>query len=188
MITPVLALSSEQVAAQYHFSTLAVQYYVSGRFATFSHCVPVAGNLLHHSIEMFLKCVLARTMTLGELKTCGHKLNVLWDKFKEIYPDPNYVSLDFSIGELNKFERLRYPDNVLIEGMQVSFTVNKADFAHLPTDPPPYHLVLEDIDCLAQTIARKSGLDSLAFRLPGSNAEANHYLQLNNNYPIQNTE
>ena len=89
MATP----SSEQMAAHFEFARLAGQYLVSGRFAALAHCLPVAGNLLHHSIEMFLKCVLVKSLTLSELKRLGHNLNTLWARFAELHPDPKHASL-----------------------------------------------------------------------------------------------
>jgi hypothetical protein len=177
--------SPEQMAAQFHFAQLAVQYQAAGRFAAFSNCVPVAGNLLHHSIEMFLKCALARTLTMKEMWKIGHSLNKLWNLFKKTHTNPHHASLDSCVRKLDRFERLRYPDNVVLEGMQVLIVVRKSDFAKPPTGPqPPYHLVLEDIDLLAQTAVRYSGLESEVFALNHSQEQANHYLRLLNIYPI----
>lgn len=174
----------EQMAAQFQFALLAVQYYTSGRFAALTHCLPVAGNLLHHAIEMFLKCALVRTLTLAELKTLGHKLPVLWARFRSIHTDQTYVDLDEAIVELDRFEQLRYPDSVVKEGMQVSFVILKAQFARLPKGPqPPYHLVLEDVDLLAQIAAHTSGLSAQAFSVSHSE-HANYFLQLHNAHPI----
>jgi len=38
---------------------LALQYYIAGRSACFAYSMPVAGNLLHHAVEMALKHLLA---------------------------------------------------------------------------------------------------------------------------------
>lgn len=176
--------TQEQMAAQFQFAQLAAQYYASGRFAALTHCLPVAGNLLHHAVEMFLKCALVRTLTLAELKTLGHKLPVLWTRFRSIHTDQTYATLDEAITELDRFERLRYPDNVVIEGMQVSFVIFKAQFARLPQGPqPPYHLILEDVDLLSQVAARTSGLSAQAFSA-SSSEHANYFLQLHNAHPI----
>lgn len=37
------------------FLDLALQYHVAGRSAYFAFSMPIAGNLLHHAIEMLLK-------------------------------------------------------------------------------------------------------------------------------------
>lgn len=176
--------TENQIAAQIQFCQLAMQYHVSGRFAALSNCTPVAGNLLHHAIEMYLKCVLVKTMSLNQLKNEKHNLCNLWKCFKEIYADPSHDALDWSIAKLEKFERLRYPDSVVSEGMQVSYVTFKAYFSPLPNGPqPPYHLILEDIDLIAKITALKSGRGKAAFSLP-SNKLANEYFYRDNLHPF----
>ena len=176
--------SHHQLAAHFEFARLAAQYHASGRFAALSHCIPVAGNLLHHSIEMFLKCVLVKTLTLNELKTLGHNLTILWNRFTQIHPNPTHAAPDSSVAELEKFERLRYPDSVVLEGMQVSFVITRAQFSPLPAGPqPPYHLVLEDIDAIAKIAAQASGLDRAAFT-SGLSEHALQFLQAHNVHPL----
>jgi hypothetical protein len=180
MTTP----SQDQMAAHFEFARLATQYYASGRFAALSHCIPVAGNLLHHSIEMFLKCFLVKTLTLKELKTLGHNLSVLWSRFSQLHPDPTHATLDSAVAELEKFERLRYPDSIVLEGMQVSFVISKAHYSPLPAGPqPPYHLVLEDIDNIAKIVANASGLKRTTFT-SGLSAQALKFLQVHNEHPL----
>ena len=178
--------SAEQIAAHFEFARLATQYYASGRFAALSHCVPVAGNLLHHALEMFLKCALVKTLSLKELKRIGHNLSTLWYRFAQTYPDPALSSLDASVAELERFERLRYPDSVVLEGMQVSFVLFRWQFSPLPAGPqPPYHLVLEDVDLMAQAAAKASGLHRAAF-VSGLSPQAIEFLELNNLHLLPN--
>jgi hypothetical protein len=59
-----------EAASRLFFST-GTQYYVSGRYAVTAGLSPVAGNLLHHAVEMSLKGGLARSMELKELKDLG---------------------------------------------------------------------------------------------------------------------
>jgi hypothetical protein len=179
-----MTVSSEQMVAQFHLAQLAFQYYLAARFAALSHCLPVAGNLCHHAIELFLKGALLRALTLAQLKTHGHDLNKLWILFKATHPDPQHASLDSSVAELHKFARLRYPDFVVDEGMQVLFAVRKDDFSRLPAAPqPPYHLVLEDIDLLVKTAAPRWGVDYKVFT-SGLSEHAAHFLQLQNFHSI----
>ena len=179
--------SSDQIAAQYQFAELAGQYYAAGRFAALTRCIPVAGNLLHHAVEMFLKSALIRTHTLPELKKFSHKLPALWARFKEIHAAISCAHLDDAIAELDRFELLRYPDSVVKEGMQVSMVVFRAHLARLPEGPqPPYHLVLEDIDEVAMIAAGASALSGQAFKR--NHAEmALHYMYLDNRYPIRDS-
>ena len=178
------APSHEQMAAHFEFARLATQYHAAGRFAALSHCIPVAGNLLHHSIEMFLKCVLVKSLSLKELKALSHNLTILWSRFTQLHPHPTHAALDSAVAELERFERLRYPDSVVLEGMQVSFVVSKAHYSPLPAGPqPPYHLVLEDIDNIAKIAAKASGLDRIAFT-SGLSEQALQYLQVHNAHPL----
>jgi hypothetical protein len=48
------------------FFSPATQYYVSARYDVFAGLNPVAGNLLHHAVEMCLKGALSKTMTLDQ--------------------------------------------------------------------------------------------------------------------------
>jgi hypothetical protein len=42
------------------FIATGTQYYVAGRYAVIAGLMPVAGNLLHHAIEMCLKGALSK--------------------------------------------------------------------------------------------------------------------------------
>jgi hypothetical protein len=50
-----------------HLFLLGSQYYIAGRFLTLAQTIPVAGNLLHHAIEMCLKGALTQSHTLEKL-------------------------------------------------------------------------------------------------------------------------
>ena len=43
-----------------HYATLSGQYYVSARFAAQAGYVPLCGNLMHHAVELQLKCGLIK--------------------------------------------------------------------------------------------------------------------------------
>ncbi len=140
------------------------QYYIAGRYAVFAALIPVAGNLMHHAIEHFLKGGLAKTKSLEDLKKLGHKLPKVWDAFKAQANDPTLARFDDVISTLNEFEELRYPDPNA-KGMQCTFDVTKAGAAAVaamiasapagcaPTSTlPQYKLVLEEIDELVDAI------------------------------------
>ena len=148
------------------FISTALQYYVTGRYAVLAGQVPVAGNLLHHSIEMFLKGGLAKKqMALNELKGFGHNLPKLWTKFKEQLPDPSLTDFDTLVAELHKFDDLRYPDSILAKGMSVNVGVRKAlSAAGGPTGPEPrYELCLENLDALVGAIFRVASVNQKAY-------------------------
>jgi hypothetical protein len=58
------------------------QYYIAGRFAAFAWLHPVAGNLFHHAIEMYLKGALSKTKSLSDLRKLSHDLLSGWAAFK----------------------------------------------------------------------------------------------------------
>jgi len=138
--------------ARVEFFGLGVHYYVAGRFATFAGSFPMAGNLLHHAAEMFLKGTLVRIVGLGELRSIRHDLNWLWKTFKVHFPSSENAPFDDPIADLHRFERLRYPDIRIREGMEATLAI----FRNQPVEtsgpgksPPRYSLVLEDVDALA---------------------------------------
>jgi hypothetical protein len=92
------------------FFHLGTQYYVAGRHAVLTRLMPVAANLLHHAVEMYLKGALTPQFTPTELwKKFGHKLGNLWDAFKVNNGGADLDSFDSIIAALDKFEHIRYP-------------------------------------------------------------------------------
>src|SRR5205807_10406911 len=90
--------------ARVEFFRLGVHYYVAGRFAALAGLFPMAGNLLHHAAEMFLKGALDRFVGLNELRNMNHDLNSLWRAFKTHLQIPDGVDFDGAIAELHRFE------------------------------------------------------------------------------------
>jgi hypothetical protein len=128
------------------------QYYVAGRHAVFAALNPVAGNLMHHAIEHFLEGGLSKTTPLADLKKFSHNLPRIWKAFKAQVNDPALAHFDDVITELHNFEEIRYPDEVLKNGMQGLINITKAGAATtivtsstLPI-PPMYALCLQEID------------------------------------------
>jgi hypothetical protein len=56
------------------FFSAACGYYVAARFAAFAHLNPVAGNLFHHAIEMYLKGGLSKTKSIRKLEKFKHSI------------------------------------------------------------------------------------------------------------------
>jgi hypothetical protein len=110
-----------------HFFALGIQYYVSARFSAMAKLLPVSGNLYHHAVEMLMKGQLSRTLPLETLKRkYSHGLKRTWKQFKKLFQAEDLSPFDSLICALDRFERLRYPDNFLKEGMS----------AMLAWDPP----------------------------------------------------
>ena len=177
------APTTDQMAASFEFSRLAAQYHATGRFAVITGCIPIAGNLLHHALEMYLKCALVRSMSLTELKGLGHKLPDLWKVFCALHPDVASSTLLASIQELDRLEQLRYPNIAAQSGYQMRMSLQRDHSGQLPPGPqPPYHLVLEDVDEIASVVAQRSGFDPSVFS-SSLRPEALHYLLIHNLHP-----
>jgi hypothetical protein len=147
-------MSDENVI--HEFFRYGCQYYVAGRYGVFAALIPVAANLHHHAIEMLLKGALSKSMTLQEMKDkLGHKLDKCWEVFKGMTGDASLSRFDQVIGELNKFEDIRYPDEILKSGASIMFDVTKAGAAMNSVSgvsQPQYKLWLEEIDELVAEI------------------------------------
>jgi hypothetical protein len=155
--------------AHYNFFRLAIEYYINGRSAFLSGCSMTGGNLLHHAVEMLLKGELAKTVSLQDLKDdrkFGHWLPKCWDAFKALFPSENLSEFDTMIVSLDKFERIRYPDNVLKEGM--GMTVGFGRWKHTPVegtaDPvPKYQLAVGDVDAFFARAVPLCGINPPAY-------------------------
>jgi hypothetical protein len=135
--------ATENDRARVEFFRLGTQYYVTGRFATMEVLVPVAGNLLHHAVEMYIKGALVRHKGLGSLQNLRHDLTKLWKTLKETLPDDASESLDGALQELHKFEVLRYPDRAIHEGtslMLSRYRSHKSEISGSGILPPQYSL------------------------------------------------
>lgn len=182
MTTPV-----ESERASREFFRSATHYYIAGRFSAISQFFPVCANLLHHAVEMYLKGALSAHLTLDELRTFNHHLNKVWEKFKTVFSDPHHAQFDAAVSALHQFERLRYPDTVLREGMTCQFHLFRAHV--IPPEspgspmPPAYTLVLEDVDHLVKIIFDKANMNP-GFFINGINDQAKHFLLLHNAHPL----
>jgi hypothetical protein len=102
------------------FMRLGVQYYVASRSAAWAGLLPVCGNLYHHTLEMFLKAGLSRKRSLLELKKqFSHRLINIWNAFKADFPSTTLLQFDTTIADIEEFEDVRYPNNVLKNGAQM---------------------------------------------------------------------
>ena len=98
------------------FISAGMHYYVAGRYAVFAGLNPTAANLLHHAVEMALKGALAKKgMDLKALKGLSHDLPRIWREFTAQYGIDG-STFDGVIAELQKFETVRYPDEIIKQG------------------------------------------------------------------------
>jgi hypothetical protein len=176
MTGPTSPTSNDAERTKAHFFGLGVHYYVTARFAVFAQFNPVCGNLFHHAIEMFLKGGLAH-LGLVELKRLGHKLPAAWSAFKG--GDVSLDRFDSVIGELDKFESIRYPDLVLEKGM-LSYIALQAPAVIAPSSVMPsvstYQLAVAQIDQLVKAIFQKASVNPRFFT-NSFNAVASAYFE-----------
>jgi hypothetical protein len=175
-------MSSDRI--QLAFYSAATQYYVTGRYGVLAGQIPVAGNLLHHAIEMYLKGALAKTMTLKQLRGLSHGLPDLWATFKAKFPSARLARFDSLVSSLHAFEELRYPDPVLSKGTAVTAGMTRvAGAGPSVADPVPgYELYLEEIDALVGRIFQVASVNP-AFFLARLTTRAREYLKEGNAQP-----
>jgi len=145
-VTPAIIDNS---LADYHFYKLGLHYYASGRFAFFSAMIPVAGNLLHHAVEMVLKGRLTHSLSLVRLKRkYSHDLCKTWRRFKKCFATCDLSGDDNLVTGLHEFETLRYPDDLLEHGAHIGFTLqaNPQPIHSAIPGQPVYQLSLADVD------------------------------------------
>jgi hypothetical protein len=160
----------------------ATQYYVAGRYAVFAGLTPIAGNLLHHAVEMAMKGHLARTVSPSDLKDHKHSLSTLWRTFKENLPTADLKRYDTVIARLDQLETIRYPEHIAKHGMLVmqdAAKVQSRKKAKLPQTIPHYDLRLQDVDALLDAIFASSSVNPKFF-VAGLNSAAKKYLAENN--------
>jgi len=157
-------MSTDRLSTEYH--KFGAQYYVAARASTHAQLLPVPGNLFHHAIELLLKGHLCATLTPAELKKIGHDLERLWKAFTDGFPAEDLAGHLPTIRSLQAFETIRYPDEILAQGMYATISIRPfvPHFdAHGGYEPPGYHIVLHDIDRLVHAIFRLSSLNSKFF-------------------------
>jgi hypothetical protein len=179
--------SDKNEAAKIEFFRSATHYFIAGRFSVISRLFPVGGNLLHHAVEMYLKGALSLHLSNNDLLKLGHNLKKLWSEFKTIFCDPNLAQFDVTVNQLHRFERLRYPDTVLQEGMEGQFALFRGDLVQSSNITNSmlfnYNLVLEDIDHLVKVIFEQAHVNP-GFYLGVIGDQAKHFLSLHNTYPL----
>lgn len=137
----------KQRAMDDQYLTIGVQYYVVARSASFGYLIPVAGNLFHHAIEMFLKFLLLKYYSPGWLwREFMHDLKKLWKEYKSRTNDASLAQYDDLISSLDKIEELRYPK----KGYQFFIDFRKEYYSHskgpIMKGMKEYRLNLEQID------------------------------------------
>jgi HEPN domain-containing protein len=165
----------------------ALHYYVSARYATTAQFAPIPGNLVHHAIEFLLKGALIEQLDEAARRKFRHNLPKLWRRYKRERNNPALAKLDQTISDINKFERIRYPEEVFRLGMLAEIGFVRNTFA-----PPPganwptgerYQLALDEVDELVKLIFQIEGIRP-QFYTDSLHADAKQYLNHQNNFPL----
>jgi hypothetical protein len=174
------------------FIKYGLQYYVAGRCAVATALNPVAANLVHHAIEMFLKAGLCAHTNETQRRCLGHDLTRLMEEFKAHHdPEGKLAEFDECLSELQKYEDIRYPEGMLgghgAIGLYLQFggarMTKEPSILAGPSDLVEYTLIMSEIDVLVKAICgaasiRNLGLLATTYREPGrsylreQNAEA----------------
>jgi hypothetical protein len=137
-------------ASAFEFVPLALQHYVAGRMLALQLLIPVAGNVLHHAVELTFKAALADVVPLKALKfDYSHNLPRIWKRFQEEYGAQ--VEHDQTIDDLHRFDEIRYP------GPSGGSTAHHCSIfrdvqGRRMGSPGAYSLVLEDVDALMSDV------------------------------------
>ena len=167
-----------------HLFGLGLDYYIAGRAAAMAGLAPVAGNLLHHAVEMLVKADLSKTIPLVELKArrFGHGLPALWTAFKPNHPAENLSVFDSLIDDLHRFERIRYPDAIMTEGAAIAIgwgTMKPWAKAVVGPRIPEYFLHINEVDSLVARLFLVCSANPKAF-WGTLNSEATRFLEHQN--------
>jgi hypothetical protein len=169
--------------ADVHMVKVGLQYYISGRYAARAGLLPVAGNLLHHAVEMVLKAQLLKLHSLKEIKSkYAHKLALTWNDFKKSVPSEHLDQFDQAVADLDVFDRIRYPDEIVAKGasMAISWGSQKPAVTTSATEPQ-YFLYVKDVDDLVHAAFRASDWNPKFFEFTWvSNPEAKRALKYDN--------
>jgi len=159
----IIIINSRKECISDAFFVLGSQYYAVARHSAEEFVSPLAGTLYHHAIEMLLKGALSRQMSITELRDLGHNLVNLWRAYKSEYPQSNLAQHDLVIEKINRFEKIRYPDSIVNDGMRVGIKIGGQGPAlvnQIPGNAPKYEVNTERIDNVIRAIFESSNTRS----------------------------
>jgi HEPN domain-containing protein len=168
---------------QEYFHT-ALEYHIAARYAAAAGFLPTAGPLAHHALEFYLKGALVRNLNEAQRRSLGHKLKRIWKRYKREKNNAALNRFDQTIRDVDSFERIRYPEEILRHGMTavVGFARSPA-----PGPNPPsgrgYHLALDEVDELVRLIFQLESLNPKFF-INSMNPHATQFLNHQNRFPM----
>ena len=154
-----------------------IAYYAIARNAVKLGFTNVAGSLMHHALEYFLKAALVKQGTpIADLRDYGHDLKSMWRVVRDRAGEPGLAGHDATIRDVERFESLRYPDRVLRTGMTYLADwlppAGRPKFGRGMRQLPHYQFVVSEIDALVLDLFRVASLNPIAFRPTGSAGRA----------------
>ena len=150
---------------QQQYFQAAVQYHVTARYAALAGFLPVCGNLFHRAIEMYLKGHLCTTLNEAQRRKLKHDLRKIWRQFKKEVSDSRLDGFDEIVSALDKFERIRYPEEIVRHGMLALISFKKGDVEMMGPSrrEVSYEVVVGELDALAKVIFEESKINPLFF-------------------------
>jgi hypothetical protein len=153
----------------------------------------VQANILHHGVEMFLKAILSRADMPERIrqyghqkKGYGHSLVRLWQELKARNPTIDFTSHDGTVAALDKFEDIRYPEELVSGGAQI--VVNIHDVPPVkstnPASVPEFELSLPAIDRLMALLFGLAHYNPETLRMHLRSEHAVSYHNLHNTSPM----
>jgi hypothetical protein len=157
--------STTRIEDPYHFLDLAFGYYMTGRFAVINHLY-VAPNLMHHAVELLIKFTLLKdvpesqrsdaTADLG--RRYGHRLNALWNQYRQHVAPTNLSRFDRVVAELDRWEDVRYGG--FPAGISVTKSMGLVRAPAQPSQPTDaYVFGLDEVDELITTMFAASDIN-----------------------------
>ena len=141
------------------FMIVGAQYFATARHVALQFVMPVSGTLYHHAIEMFLKGCLIPSLSVPSLKALGHDLNALWAAWKATLQGSGLTRFDHVVAELDRFERIRYPDRIVDERSAIGISLGGPGpdlVDSMAPSAPKYKLNVKELDDLVIELFRAS--------------------------------
>lgn len=169
-------------------------YYIAGRYAALAHFMVVHANILHHGVEMLMKASLAKGDSASRIREYGHpkrgyghSLGKLWQEVKIRNPRSDFARHDATVATLDKFEDIRYPEDLLRDGAQI--VINLHDVPPAPpgnTTPtvPSFELSLPAVDRLMALLFELVKYNPEVLRMHLRSDHAVTYLNIHNSAPM----
>src|SRR5262245_58814902 len=166
---------------------MGLHYHIAARYSAAAlWSTTVAGNLSHHAIEFFLKGALIEQLDENARRNFHHDLPKLWRRYKKDRDNQELAKFDETIRDLNKFERIRYPEEIFRLGLlaEIGFARSPPPLPEQKAPPGErYVLALNEVDELVKVIFQIEGLNPKFFTA-GLNEHAKRYLDHQNMFPM----